>query len=120
MRYTLEFAQQCFDHFNREIFNGELPTPKFCLTNVRTYMGQMRRSTTRKLFSKKTLYTMKLNVRYDQDQRQAEDIIIHEMIHQYLWVKKLKDCSAHGPIFRDAMQKINRAHGRNITISTPH
>ncbi len=118
MRYTIDFAQQRFNQFNKEIFNGSLPCPRFCLANVRTYMAQMRRISTGRLFCKKTVYTMKLNVRYNLEERCAEDIIIHEMIHLYLWVKNMKDTSAHGPLFRETMCKINKAYGRNITIST--
>ena len=120
MIYTLEFAQQCFERFNREIFNNSLPYPKFRLTNVRTYMGQMRRTSVGRLFCKKVIYTMKLNVRYNIEQHLAEDIIIHEMIHLCLWVRGIKDTSAHGTIFRETMNKINKTYGRNITISTHH
>lgn len=120
MRYTIDFAQQRFDQFNKQIFNSSLPCPTFCLANVRSYMAQMHRTCTGRLFNKKTVYTMKLNVRYDLEERCAEDIIIHEMIHLFLWVKNMKDTSAHGPIFRETMYRINKAYGRNITISTHH
>lgn len=61
---------------------------------------------------------MKLNVKYDIDERKAEDIMLHEMIHLHIWHEQLKDASSHGPVFKSVMEKINKEFGRHITIST--
>ena len=39
------------------------------------------------------------------------------MIHYEIAYKNLKDTSAHGTLFRQRMEEINRKHHRNITIS---
>lgn len=120
MIYTLDFVRQRFDHFNKIIFKGKLPVPKFCLTNVKTYMGQMCRTYDNGRNGKTPIYTMKLNTRYDINERNAEDIIIHEMIHLRLWTvaPDIRDTSSHGIMFKTLMYKINCDFGRNITIST--
>lgn len=118
MRYTLEFARERFAHFNKTIFNDRLPRPAFWLVNVNSYMGQMHRTLKRDKQGYVAMYKMKLNVKYDIDERKAEDIMLHEMIHLYIWHEQLKDASSHGPVFKSVMEKINKEFGRHITIST--
>ncbi len=118
MRYTLEFARERFAHFNKTIFNDRLPRPAFWLVNVNSYMGQMHRTLKRDKQGYVAMYKMKLNVKYDIDERKAEDIMLHEMIHLHIWHERLKDASSHGPVFKAVMEKINKEFGRHITIST--
>lgn len=54
---------------------------------------------------------------YDKDEQDVVDVLIHEMIHYYLWHMKIKDDAPHGSRFTEMMRRINREYGRNITVS---
>ena len=62
-------------------------------------------------------YEMRLSTGFDLPQKEWEDVVIHEMIHLYIVVKKIKDTSSHGQAFRRLMAEINHRHGRNIVVS---
>lgn len=118
MVITIDFLKDCFDTFNRLCFDSSLPVPHFRLSNVRTYLGQMRKKVTEKRwFRKTTEYTLTLNTRYPLEEHEAEDIVLHEMIHYYIMLNGLRDSCAHGKIFRSMMEQINRQYGRHICIS---
>lgn len=47
-----------------------------------------------------------------------DDILVHEMIHQYIFDNKIKDTSSHGVQFKILMNKINNANiGVKITVT---
>lgn len=56
--------------------------------------------------------------RLDLPQSELDDILIHEMIHYYIWINGIEDSSTHGRVFRQMMADINARHRRNIKIST--
>ena len=43
----------------------------------------------------------------DFDPEYLDGLIVHEMIHQYIFQNNIKDTSTHGIIFQDFMKKIN-------------
>uniref|UniRef100_A0A8C5Q1K4 SprT-like domain-containing protein n=1 Tax=Leptobrachium leishanense TaxID=445787 RepID=A0A8C5Q1K4_9ANUR len=45
------------------------------------------------------------------------EILLHEMIHAYMYVTKKKDDGAHGTVFLHYMKRINAASGANITVT---
>ncbi|MCH5230392.1 MAG: SprT-like domain-containing protein [Muribaculaceae bacterium] len=52
----------------------------------------------------------------DFDPGFLDNILVHEMIHQYIIQNKLKDRGPHGPLFRGFMQRINAAFGEELKI----
>lgn len=119
MRPTLDFVQQRFNHFNAMCFEGQLPMVKLRISTARTYLGQLQYQRKRNLFgfTRVTDLTLSISKHYDRPERDIEDTIIHEMIHLYILVNKLRDTSAHGPVFRSIMDSINHRFNRQITIS---
>ncbi len=119
MRPTTEFIQSRFNEFNRLCFNGELPSLPIRLSNARTFMGQLackqRRTWTGVM--EYYDYVLKISTRVDLPEQEVEDTILHEMIHYYIKVNRIKDTSTHGTIFRQIMDDINSRFGRHITIS---
>lgn len=118
MKATIEFLRQRFDRYNKEIFGLQLPVPEMRITSARSFMGQFKSE--RKggwIKGGETIYYITLSNRYDLEEKELEDILIHEMIHFFISVKKIKDTSSHGHQFRALMNEINRRHGRNITVS---
>ena len=119
MRATIDFIQQKFDEFNRQIFNGVLPAIPIKLSNAKTFQGQLAFKIRRLKNGgvERYDYTLRVSTRYDLPLAEVEDTIIHEMIHYYIFFKQLPDDSVHGSIFRSMMNDINNRHGRHITIS---
>lgn len=60
---------------------------------------------------------MRISDRFDLPEHEIEDVIIHEMIHYYIWYRRMPDTSAHGPAFRRIMEAINERYGRHLDIS---
>ena len=58
-----------------------------------------------------------MSTHYQFSERQAQNILLHEMIHFYIAFKNIKDKSAHGPVFKHLMNKFNTEFGWELTIS---
>ena len=119
MKPTVPYIQERYQTFNRQCFGGELPMLPIRLSNAKTFLGVVRYKRKRNLLGKVTYtdFALHISVRYDIDEQELEDTILHEMIHFYILHKRLKDTSAHGVIFRRMMQDINERYGRHIAIS---
>ncbi len=118
MRATIEFLENRFDIYNRDIFRNELPRPLMHISSARTFMGQFKVERHHRVLGKaKEIYHLTLSDRYDLEQTTLEDVVIHEMIHYLIHYKRIKDTSSHGRHFRDLMNEINRRFGRHITVS---
>ena len=123
MQISTIWMRESFDRFNKDYFGGELPLPKFSLSNARTRLGSM----TYKWKSVRTgpgpsdvkrvpyNHCIHLSVYYEQSERDYQNTLLHEMIHYYISVKQLDDSSSHGPLFRQWMQRLNEK-GWNITV----
>lgn len=117
---NIPFLEQCFERFNREIFEGKLPPVPIHLTKAVGYLGQCSYRV-RRLLGTVSYYDFKLrfSVSFDFEPAVLEDTVIHEMIHYYIAYYGIKDSSSHGRKFRQMMKEINQKFHRNITISKP-
>ncbi|MCH5240069.1 MAG: SprT-like domain-containing protein [Muribaculaceae bacterium] len=52
----------------------------------------------------------------DFDPKFLDSILVHEMIHQYIFQNRLKDRGPHGPLFRGFMNRINLSFGKELNI----
>lgn len=114
MTATLEYIETKFRFYNDLIFNTELKDVPFRTYRARRSLGLVRFRRT--LLSRKVI-DLGLNCAVDLPENELDDILIHEMIHLYIFQKHIHDSSAHGPVFRRYMSQINHTFGRNITIS---
>ena len=116
---TIPYIKSKFEEFNALMFGGKLPPVAVALTKARTFLGACRYKKRRTFFGRTVYYDFELRIStyFDLPENELEDIIIHEMIHYYICVKRLKDTSAHGRLFRQIMSDINERHGRHITLS---
>ena len=118
MKASIEFLDNRFAKFNRDIFNNTLPLPLMHISSARTYMGQFKVERSGSLIGKRReTYHLTLSDRYDLEESILEDVVIHEMIHFLIHHKKIRDSSSHGPYFRSLMKEINKRFGRHITVS---
>lgn len=119
MKATIPYIQEKFREYNHLFFDGELPEIPVKLSNARGFIGACKYKKRRMPGGSFELYdfSLAISTRIDLPEEELEDTIIHEMIHYYIGVNKLRDTSAHGQIFRRMMKEINEKHGRHITIS---
>lgn len=116
MKATLKFLKDRFDIFNHDIFRNTLPRPLMHISSARSFMGQFKAEKENIQKGRET-YHITLSNRYDLEERVLEDVVIHEMIHYLIHIKRIKDTSSHGTQFRKLMNEINQYFGRNITVS---
>lgn len=116
---TIDYIERKFREYNALMFSGKLVMPQIQLSRARTFVGQCAAKKRRTLTHGTLLYDfrLKFSICFDLEEHEWEDTIIHEMIHYYIGVNGLKDTSAHGQLFRQIMDAINRNHGRHLTIS---
>lgn len=117
MRPDLPFLQRKFAEFNRLCFGGRLVPVPFVLTRARSYAGQLvysRRMTLHGMGARD--FKIRFSILRDMTESEAEDVLLHEMIHYYIVSNGIHDSSPHGPHFRRLMDSINQRFGRHITI----
>ena len=117
MILTLEYARSQFDCFNRIIFSGSLQPIPIRLSHARSYLGRFCVKTVRRAggnVSSQHAYFL-FNGTLDMDEPVLQDLIIHEMIHYWVWVNGI-DEPPHGPQFRAKMEEINRLYGRHVSV----
>ena len=117
MEITVAYLQEALRKYNEEIFGNALPMPNFRVSNAKRRLGSMHCRIQKTWRKTHRSFTIVVSNYYDVPLSLIEDTLIHEMIHYEIAYKKLKDTSAHGTLFRQRMDEINRKHHRNITIS---
>ncbi len=119
MQIDIIWLRKWFDTFNRQYFDGELPTPRFHIGHSRTHLGTLsfKRKTT---LGRTRLYDFVLGMSnyYDQTEHQFQSVLLHEMIHLSIAASGVKDTSPHGVVFRGMMNRLNR-EGWDIHVMTP-
>ena len=123
MRVNRKFVEGKFREFNREIFLGRLPELPVEITGGRRQLGAfvypVRRVRGRIVETGERnpkRCCLRMSACFDMPQKEIEDILIHEMIHYYIWWTRQTDTSQHGVIFRQLMNTVNRRFGRNVTV----
>ena len=120
MRATVEYVERKYDEFNELIFEGKLKKPPFFLINTLRIAGRFRFkiSTDEKGAAFLEDSFIEISRRLDLPKNILEDIIIHEMIHQ--WVMTYKDVyCTHGDVFQEKMREINARFNRNVSVKAP-
>jgi len=118
MTVNIEWIAQQFELFNALYFDKVLPTPLFLVSKTKTKLGwfvHKKRFTFRGFRSYD--YKIGMSTHYQFTERQAQNILLHEMIHFYIAFKNIKDKSAHGPVFKRLMNQFNQEFGWELTGS---
>ena len=127
LRITSEWAKRKYNEFNSRFFGGKLPKDiQFEMSGTQNAVGDAS-CVVSNMPSAGSIqvgdnYVGKLKIRLssyfnDITETEAEEVLLHEMIHYSILSRQLKDESAHGPLFRRMMDDINRRFGRHITVS---
>ena len=115
MRANKEFVKSVFRDANGKIFGGQLPEFEIRIGSAARSFGSFNhpRNVVRRDPSQ---CRITISAKYDLTEAELTDIIIHEMIHAFIWWKNIDDTSTHGEAFRTLMRAINLLHGRKIDI----
>ncbi len=122
MIITLDFAQACFDTFNRQIFGGKLPRVPITLGRAQHLIGTCSysvphgRSRSSEALKHAYGFRLRFSTCFDMPREMWEDTVIHEMIHLALAVGRISDDGVHGTAFRQLMERINREHHRHVCV----
>ena len=116
---TIEYIEKKFEEYNHQMFGGRLPKLPIVLSDAKSFLGQCvaRTTTLPNGLKQYSDFELRINTRVDYPEEIVEDIIIHEMIHYFIFYNNLHDSSAHGNIFLSIMQSINENYGRKLSIS---
>ena len=117
---------------NQMYFNHQLQTPKFGLIHTYRNLGKFEyRWGEKKKPVKKRHMVILMSDYFDFDEDTFRNIMVHEMIHYYLYLNSTSDCSTfssflrvmglknsdHGPEFMAIAELLNQKYGLNISIT---
>lgn len=111
--YGTPHLEYLFNIYNKDYFNGELPVPLFGIINDLKYFGYFSSSVY--CCDGKSRPLIQINDSWDYTEKQIRDIMVHEMIHYYLWYKGQDIEVTHGMMFHLTANRLNRTYGLNIT-----
>lgn len=119
MTVTIQWMERWFDTFNAEYFDARLPRPAFALSRARTRLGQMACKQGRVGRGVKRYdFRISITTYYDMTERQAQCVLLHEMIHYVIAYTGLRDSAPHGVVFRGMADALNRRYGWDIRVTT--
>ena len=111
-RYVLE---DLFDQYNKQFFDGKLVKPQLATYIGESTMGIFNVSERHGKIRKKIMIAR--NVRYTQED--LRDVLIHEMIHLYVYQEKGPGYGHKKP-FVDKMNELNAQYGLDIRKNCRH
>ena len=118
IRATLAYVKEKFKEYNRLMFRGALPDIEIRISRARRSLGQFVHPV--RYPSDRPRGVGECHIRISNcmelPESELEDVIIHEMIHYYIWYRKIVDSGPHGTEFRKMMHHINHTHGRNLSV----
>ena len=119
MRATIEYIENKFNEFNKQMFEGKLQPIPFKTTAARTFLGQVRcyRESNPDGSWRYMNFQFVISTKVDLPESEIEDTIIHEMIHYWILSNQMQDTAPHGEIFTRKMKEINMAFNRNLSVS---
>lgn len=110
-RPTYEWCVEQFKRINELIFLNKLEIPKFKFVRTKSFSGMFCGLLNDKNKIKLSLYRQRTEFEFI-------NILVHEMLHQWIFESGTKDTSSHGYWFKHYMYQINSTYGFNLSIST--
>ncbi len=117
---SLLFLLRSFSEWNERVFGSTLPYINLHITNAKSYEGLFRVKVIKRRGAVHYIPSITISTLYEKSKEDIEDVLLHEMIHFYIWHNKIKDTSKHGEVFRKMMADINRRFNRHLSISHKH
>lgn len=106
MKLTVDFIAKTHEEFNEKYFGGKLSTPMFGIMNGKTILGYFRYKSA--CPRNTSYYWIKISDYYVRSDKQYQQTILHEMIHQYIAENGLVDTRSHGVLFQKEASRLNK------------
>lgn len=114
MDFTKEDLKAKFKAFNKMYFNSELRMPSgFTIQKMNLAAGIIS-------ISKKAHVTITISKCFDYNEETLNEVLIHEMIHYYLFVKGSKNAFKHKKEFVEQCDRLLRDFGLHIHTNAKH
>lgn len=118
MKINKKILKEKYQEYNRLYFNSELPYCDLRISSAYRYYGLFKCKIDEK-YKKVTCKSITISDLYDYTEESLKNILIHEMIHYYLIIKKklFKDSFSHGPEFKKMADEYNKKYNLNIKVT---
>lgn len=111
-----KILKRLYDKYNQEYFLGYLPTcPLYTHDSYRLlghYSFELGRN------GSVIGHSITISDSYDWTEEQLRDVLVHEMVHEYLIYYGLDDTGKHTKLFKSFMNRLNKEHGLNMAVIT--
>ena len=116
MKLTKEKIRNLYKKYNHLYFDDLLPNTLSVVLNNEHAIASVVCAKERK--TKKIKVALWLSDKYEWSSLTLRDVILHEMIHVYVYVKigHLPYFRQHGINFKRKMKSLNKQYGFNITV----
>ena len=104
-----------FWYCNRQYFDHKLRTPKFGLIHSFRILARFEYNRKKGKADKNKRFLF--SDYFDFDEETFRNIMVHEMIHYYLFLYGTNDKCDHGADFKAMAQELNQKYGLNITTT---
>ena len=124
MKLTLDYLNARHDFWKYRIGEAGIWNP-LCFQPVtivirkecKSYHGMFQRRIKTKFFKKEITDKIIIYNKESFDPVFLDSVLVHEMIHQYIFQNNLKDTRSHGRIFRGYMNLINERFPQELKIN---
>lgn len=103
---TVEIITEKYDLFNKLYFEGKMHRPKIVVFRGTGKLGGY--------FPKRR--RMEITKGIDFEEKVLDSVILHEMVHQYVYYLYKDEKLGHGKIFQTEMKRLNKQYNLNIKI----
>lgn len=116
MIVTIDLLKEKFLECKEKYFKGmkPLPTPRFWVMHSFKILAQFRCELPTSKTGKIYLQRIGVTDSFDFDESMLTNLMVHEMIHYYLYYYKIKDDKEHGTEFMKIANKINMEHNLSV------
>lgn len=119
IKLSIPLLKEKFDYFNKQIFQDTLPPIQLKISRTRSKAGCFSFQSKKGVVGKEVISDLSISISecFDFEENELEDVLIHEMIHYYIFHKGLRNVRPHGKEFKYLMDRINQLYGRHIVVS---
>ena len=113
MILTKQWLTENYKYFNKNIFSDKCPINMALeITNASRIQGCFH-------FFYDTKYgqAIRISKHYNKTEKHYREILLHEMIHAYIFNNDISDTFPHGKVFQDMMNSINKKYNLNISVT---
>ena len=104
---TKNLISKLFFKYNKEYFDNKLQLPNFDILHSKRLLGQFR---TKEHKKPKILITKDV----EWTENDLRDILVHEMVHLYVWEKTGKNNNKHNGLFKKVCAELKEKYGIDV------